>query len=90
MANVQLLLSLLDVIQNTDVIESISANFDHPYIRAIQYCANETLIKDMGKINDENISILNSKGYNVRPGEQDSFGWVTGCIYTNKGIIIFG
>jgi hypothetical protein len=29
-------------------------------------------------------------GYDVYPGEHDSYGWITGCIKTTRGIIVFG
>ena len=28
--------------------------------------------------------------YKVFAGEKDSFGWLTGCILTQKGILVFG
>ena len=28
--------------------------------------------------------------YRVFAGEKDSFGWLTGCILTRKGILVFG
>jgi hypothetical protein len=28
--------------------------------------------------------------YKVFAGEKDSFGWLTGCILTRKGILVFG
>lgn len=29
-------------------------------------------------------------GYPITPGETDSFGWLTGCIRTSKGILVYG
>ncbi len=51
--------------------------------------ANENLIHDC-KPNFDNIEILKQHGFNVFPGDKDSFGWLTGCIRTKKGIIVFG
>ena len=90
MGSIELLLSLLDVIENTDVIESIEINYEHPYIKSVQYCANEVIITDMGKVNSDIIDILSINGYIVSPGETDGFGWVTGIIQTTKGDIVFG
>lgn len=28
--------------------------------------------------------------YYVTPGEVDSFGWLTGCLHTPKGILVYG
>lgn len=51
--------------------------------------ANDCLICDC-KPNFDNIEILKKHGFFVYPGEKDSFGWLTGCIRTKKGIIVFG
>ena len=29
-------------------------------------------------------------GVKVGPGEQDSFGWVTACLHTNQGTLVWG
>ena len=37
------------------------------------------------------IKVLEDKThYRVFAGEKDSFGWLTGCILTRKGILVFG
>jgi transketolase len=33
---------------------------------------------------------LQKHNYYVYPGEQDRFGWLTGCIDTSKGTIVYG
>ena len=35
-------------------------------------------------------AVLKGNGFPVTCGEKDSFGWLTGCIHTNKGIIVYG
>lgn len=35
-------------------------------------------------------AVLKEHGFQVSKGESDSFGWLTGCIHTNKGIIVYG
>lgn len=35
-------------------------------------------------------AVLKGNGFLVTKGESDSFGWLTGCIHTNKGIIVYG
>lgn len=34
--------------------------------------------------------VLEGHGFRVFAGEKDSFGWLTGCIRTSKGIIVYG
>lgn len=52
--------------------------------------ADQVLITKEGRPNFDNIDYLKANGFNVFPGETDSFGWLTGCIRTAKGIIVFG
>ena len=52
--------------------------------------ATTLLIDDNGKPNMDNHTILREKGFDVFPGETDSFGWLTGCVQTKKGILVFG
>lgn len=52
--------------------------------------ADELLITKDGRPNFNNITYLKEHGFNVFPGDKDSFGWLTGCIRTKKGIIVFG
>lgn len=35
-------------------------------------------------------AVLKGNGFRVTKGESDSFGWLTGCIHTSKGIIVYG
>lgn len=52
--------------------------------------ANELFITESGRPNYNNISIMRKNGFNVGPGEADSFGWLTGVITTKKGKLVFG
>jgi hypothetical protein len=53
--------------------------------------ANEVLVNEsFTGVDYPIIKKMSENGYEVFPGERDSFGWVTGCIKTKKGIIIFG
>ena len=54
----------------------------------IEMCCN--LLVDEGQTKWENIEKLRKQGFQVYPGEQDRFGWLTGCIDTQKGTIIYG
>ena len=48
------------------------------------------LLTDEGGCNWDNIEILRKNGYAVYAGEQDRFGWLTACVDTSKGTIIYG
>lgn len=59
----------------------------------IDYMASAVLIESGGYPNYEAMEQLKemSNGrYFVTPGETDSFGWLTGCLHTPKGIIVYG
>jgi hypothetical protein len=59
----------------------------------IDYAASELLIESGGYPNYESMEQLKklSDGrYFVTPGETDSFGWLTGCLHTPAGIIVYG
>lgn len=47
---------------------------------AVESLANECLITSDGGCNWSNHKVLADLGFPVRPGEQDSFGWLTGVI----------
>jgi hypothetical protein len=34
--------------------------------------------------------LIKEAGYDIFPGERDGFGWLTGCIQTKKGVVMFG
>ena len=64
---------------------------DHSLIDEIQFIASRVLITDEGEPNFDEIDRLYKEyGYFVFPGERDRFGWVTACIQTKKGFIVFG
>ena len=52
--------------------------------------ADKHLITNIGGCNWENINILEEIGYSIYAGEQDSFGWLSGCIETVNGVIVYG
>lgn len=57
---------------------------------AISSLASNSLVGDEGECLWENHEILKREGFPVFPGERDRFGWLSGCIQTKKGIIVFG
>ena len=48
------------------------------------------LITEEGKPNFAAMKLLERNGFHVGPGETDSFGWLSGIIYTRKGKIVYG
>lgn len=64
---------------------------DHEMVRYVEDLAQELLIDETGTPNYELIDALyHNYGYFIFPGERDRFGWLTACLRTKKGIIIFG
>jgi hypothetical protein len=52
--------------------------------------ADECLIGNHGQCDWDNINKVKQAGFNVRAGEQDSFGWLSGLITTSKGDVVYG
>ena len=52
--------------------------------------ATDALIDSDGHCIWDNHEILGEAGFAVFPGERVRFGWLTGCIQTKKGIIVYG
>lgn len=52
--------------------------------------ADFLLITPLGSIKYSAINYLRMMSFPVSPGETDSFGWLSGCIHTTKGIVVFG
>lgn len=64
---------------------------DHPLIDEIQFIAARLLITDKGEPDfDEIDRLFKEYNYFIYPGERDRFGWVTACLETKKGFIVFG
>lgn len=78
------------VIENEEYLTDGYFNELHPEVKIAVSRANKLLITDTGTCNWDNINKLKQSGYNVFPGEVDRLGWLTGCIETNKGIIVYG
>jgi len=84
-----LIITLLQAIDADETIKINGENYDtiHPLVNAVIYLANEYLTADDRHIH---MRVLKQKGYNIFPGEQDRFGWLTGCIQLPRGVIVFG
>ena len=83
-------------LENANFIEKRYLSYDYNGCNCIKeqltkiiIMAN-TLLIDEGRNNWDAMEILQKHNYYVYPGEQDRFGWLTGCIDTAKGTIVFG
>jgi hypothetical protein len=59
-------------------------------IESLSGLASDLLINDEGRCIWDLHNELSNAGFPVFAGERDSFGWLTGCIQTSKGIVIYG
>ena len=64
---------------------------DHELVGQIDGLATKLFVDEKGSPQFKDMDTLwHEHGYFVFPGERDRFGWLTGCIQTKKGIIVFG
>ena len=59
----------------------------------IEQLACDLFIEEGGGCDWDAIDSLEEESgglYRIGPGETDGFGWLTGCIHTPKGIIVYG
>jgi hypothetical protein len=83
------LLETLDAMEIPDQHENV-LHESVEYVRSIVDCANKVLIDENGKNIWENHAVLETYGFSVFPGEVDRYGWLSGCIQTKKGIVVYG
>lgn len=62
----------------------------HPLVQEASSEASMVLITNSGQPDFSAHRALLKEGFRVTAGETDSFGWLTGCIHTSKGIIVYG
>ena len=86
------LLSMLEALNSMNIPDQTDTVLEEPreWIKNIQMCADEILIDSNGKNIWEYHERLANRGFIVFPGEVDRFGWLSGCIQTKKGIIVYG
>jgi hypothetical protein len=59
--------------------------------KEIQSLATELFIDEDGRPRFDDMDVLQQiSGFYIFPGERDRCGWLTACIQTKKGIIVFG
>lgn len=88
------LLEILKKIDLSDLPDDdykyLSAQPRSPDVDEVLILANTVLVDDDGHNIYDNHEVLRKNGFAVFAGEQDRFGWLTGCIQTKKGIIVYG
>lgn len=78
-----------DIVAPDDLDTLISE--EHRLVRHAQNLATTYLVTDIGTPNFVAMDELFAKyGYFVFPGERGTLGWVSACLQTKKGIIMFG
>lgn len=75
---------IVSLLKKIDENESIDI-FDHCLVDTVIYLATEYLIGD-----EQKIEHIKDSGFNIFAIEEDSFGWLVGCIQLKRGDIIFG
>jgi len=93
------LVSYLKAIEASDEIESVPEddvlNFGyitdrHLLVQNAVYVADQVLVMPGGQRNLKNERELSMQGFYVSCLESDGFGWLSGGISTDKGIIAYG
>jgi len=90
MEPINIIIGLLKMIDNDETISLTTdeSKRNHPLINAVVYLADEYLT--CGIHGKRGIQEIKNAGFDVFPGEQDRYGWLTGCIEMKRGIIMFG
>lgn len=93
------LIKMLDsLMESGDFTSTVSDEDGRTYLGGdnvieIDYAASALLIDCMGQPDYdamEHLYKMSDGRYIVTPGETDSFGWLTGCLHTPAGIIVYG
>lgn len=94
--NTQILIDSIKTLESNDSIDKQEFLTDGdpdllpPIVKEVVNNACDLLITSAGQTNFNAIAELKKNNITVGPGETDSFGWLTGVIYTTKGKIVFG
>ncbi len=84
-------LQMLEATDLPETSETVLDSVDHDLIDEVKHAATQSMITSKGEPHFDNIDELwRTHGYFIFPGERDRFGWLTACIQTKKGIIVFG
>lgn len=85
------LLKLLEEFENSDFQHKEEGNYI--YTKELPKELTEKLYDELSESprpSSIKTEILWRNGYNLYAGESDSFGWLSACITTAKGTIVFG
>jgi hypothetical protein len=93
----QRLAECLQIIEDSDLpdVPQHEDNYlsrdDHELVSEVISLATTLFVGEQGQgLFDIMDQLQEQYGYFIFPGERDRFGWVTGCLQTKKGIIVFG
>ena len=78
----------IDVITQNGII--IEIHGDNKEVVLAWVLAEELLITEDGECNWRNIDKLKQRGFEVFAGHNSGTGWITGCIKTKRGILVYG
>lgn len=78
----------LGIRKKNDIIEEIYG--DDNDIALIGGLIDDLLITEYGECNWTNIDKLRNQGFEVYAKSQDRYGWISGCIKTKMGVIVYG
>lgn len=88
------LVFLLNELERSSLLDDENAilrSCDDSIVGLIEAQATGILIAKNGEPDFDKIDELQREhGYLVFPGERDRFGWLTACLQTKKGVIVFG
>lgn len=87
------LVALLNALDRTSLPnnDGILTPYHHPLVTDIENAACDLLVSSDGEVQYDMLDVLFKKhGYFVFPGDRDRYGWLTGCIRTKKGVVVFG
>lgn len=92
------LIDELDKAMESGDLESYTCDDENTYLRGdltieLDEAASGLFIEADGKPAYElmlDLLELSVGKYYVTPGEVDAFGWLTGCLHTPRGILVYG
>jgi hypothetical protein len=88
------LVAALKAIEDSDLecVDYLHEHEDNPLVERCEAEANATLITNEGRCNIRAMIELEKvcERWKAFAGDSDSFGWLTGCIRTTKGVLVYG
>jgi hypothetical protein len=82
---------LREIEANSALPDDYEATLYDDSVSEIQSLATELFISKEGTpLFDEMDRLQKMSGFYIYPGERDGFGWLSACLQTKKGVIVFG